>query len=943
MSRCAALVVVALAWAACAKDSTATTSDPMTDPAGEADVAVAPDVAPEAETVVETCTGCTDVEADADAESETVTPKPLLSARKTATIADLATGDNSYAVAGKSWVIENSRTRFVIQDKDVAVHLGLFGGNLIDVDQHREAGEPGNDQWREAFPIVGFRGAAIDKIEVIADGSDGKQAILRVSGHDAPTGIIGFLDAMAQPINSRIVTDYTLQPDEPWVRMHTEVYNDGEFDLENQAIGEFLSFGGAQNVFAPETGFANDPGSLSVLASVGRGASYGYTRETGPVTIPIVDASGTVAILSTTFNVPSKGHAGFDRVMIVGTGDIESVVAAGHLLRHEAMVAVTGTVKDADGKPVAGALVTALAEGKGTPGKGGKAVTQAAVAADGTYRIGLPAGKWDLVASADGRLRVMTTVDLTAGPATADLAMGGQGVPALQVREVDAGGQDLGAIPGKASLYCATGGEAPWDQLNEGEKYGLCQAIFSTKGANQTPVKPGHYKVLVSRGPEYEQFIVDDLEVVAGQTAQVIAKLLRSVDTTGYLSADFHQHTMGSLDAAPTHLEKVGENLAENVEIAAITDHDNMTSYTPAITQLGVGKWIRSLDGDEVSVNGVGHFNIFSPQGTVLDADRHDGNLFPYVGGKLFANRTIPEVFAAVRQIAGVRDIHVNHPRDGIMGYLSWMAYDPILGVAHAAQEPMAWDFDSIETKDSLGTPDLFLPENDASISSRSKGGDQSIPILMDWFSLLNLGRHTCAVGASDAHARNSGVGYSRNFLRLGVDRPDQTTMDAVIDAVLAQKDVVSNGPFLQVFVDGVEKMGHTEVVSAPSKSITVRLKVQAASWMNVSSLQVYGNGRPIAFDAADGALTEAAGTVTVAQAAVLTTAIPIVGSMGADPVVRADVPITLHPQVDTWYVFVVQGTGNLSPVGNGHPFAYNNPLYVDVDGGGFKALHQQQ
>jgi hypothetical protein len=118
-----------------------------------------------------------------------------------------------------------------------------------------------------------------------------------------------------------------------------------------------------------------------------------------------------------------------------------------------------------------------------------------------------------------------------------------------------------------------------------------------------------------------------------------------------------------------------------------------------------------------------------------------------------------------------------------------------------------------------------------------------------------------------------------------------------------------------------------------------VHLKAQAPTWMDLSSLQVYGNGRPIPLAAANGALTEEPGPVTGTLVNDISTAIPIAGAATTDPIVRADVTITLTPTVDTWYVFVVRGTSSLNPVGNGSPFSYTNPLYVDVDGGGFTSL----
>ena len=91
----------------------------------------------------------------------------------------------------------------------------------------------------------------------------------------------------------------------------------------------------------------------------------------------------------------------------------------------------------------------------------------------------------------------------------------------------------------------------------------------------------------------------------------VTADLVRSVDTTGWLAGDYHQHSQGSIDS-PVPIEKrVIENLAEGIEFAAATDHDNITDYRPYITRLHAEPFLNSVIGDEVSVNGIGHFNAY--------------------------------------------------------------------------------------------------------------------------------------------------------------------------------------------------------------------------------------------------------------------------------------------------------------------------------------------
>ena len=897
-----------------------------------------------------------------------VGPKAFLSARKVAKIADLIGGDNAYGLVNRAWIIENSRVRFLVQDAGTSVHLYIYGGNLIDADVERAAGVAGNDQFREMFAIVGFRVSSSEKVEVIADGSDGKQAVLRVTGQDVNTNMIALLDNLAQPLGVTIQTDYILDPDVPYVLIRTTAINPTATGLSDVAVGDFLSFGGAQHVFTPEKGFGDSAGDVSVVATRGRGASYGYTVTHGTMNLPMVDASGTVALLGTNFAVPPNGgRASFDRYFIVGSGDIASVMEVAYGLRGDATVTLGGTVKDEKGAALAGARVTAVVP-KGVGGDR-HAASQAVVALDGTYSMKLPAGTYDVVATAPGRATKTASADLSTHGVTVDLAFAAAGQLGLSVTEVDAAdpttAKPVAAMPGKASLICLDDGGASDKAIEESDgscarstdesmdnvdrwcelgaypmgagKDSICTVLNSAHGIPASvAVKPGHYKVVVSRGPEFELDTVQDVEVKAGETSWVDAKLFRSVDTAGYVAADFHQHTMGSLDAGLEWHEKVIENLDEGVEFAADTEHDMMRSYKPAITDLQVEHWLQGIDADEVSVNTVGHFNVFGQTGELFADSGWAGPLYPYVGTKLFSGKTIPELDAAVRAIPGVKLFQMNHPRDGAAGYAGWVLFDPTTGVSHNPNEPMMWDFNMMEVKDSLGAPDQYLPSSDTAMAQMALSGGASIPVMRDWFAWLNAGHPIAAVHNSDTHFRNNGVGYGRNLLRVGKGTPDAFGLTAVADAVKNQQVVVSSGAFLQVFVEGAEHLGSSDVVTPDAQGkVVARLKVQAPSWIDVNQFEVYGNGRPLMLEAALGQVLQKVGPI---DGKLLTVPIPVEGTT-ATAVVRADVDIQLYPTVDTWYVFVVRGAGNMAPVNGGGVFAYSNALYVDVDGGGFKPL----
>jgi hypothetical protein len=142
-----------------------------------------------------------------------------------------------------------------------------------------------------------------------------------------------------------------------------------------------------------------------------------------------------------------------------------------------------------------------------------------------------------------------------------------------------------------------------------GHRYadGTVHVAQSATGRGRLELPPGTYQVLASRGIEYEtrrKFVT----LVDGVERRFKAVIPRSVDTEGWISADFHVHGPGSPDSGLDHRTRVTSYAAEGVELLTATDHDTLTDYRPAIYQLGLQDWIKSQVGVEVSPLDYGHF-----------------------------------------------------------------------------------------------------------------------------------------------------------------------------------------------------------------------------------------------------------------------------------------------------------------------------------------------
>jgi hypothetical protein len=94
--------------------------------------------------------------------------------------------------------------------------------------------------------------------------------------------------------------------------------------------------------------------------------------------------------------------------------------------------------------------------------------------------------------------------------------------------------------------------------------------------------------------PEYDA-AWRTVKLAPGKTAKVSARLPRVVDTAGWVSADFHNHSTLSGDNSTQTEGRLAALIAEGVEFAPATEHQRITSYKPYLKAMGR----RAPDGHE--------------------------------------------------------------------------------------------------------------------------------------------------------------------------------------------------------------------------------------------------------------------------------------------------------------------------------------------------------
>ncbi len=203
-------------------------------------------------------------------------------------------------------------------------------------------------------------------------------------------------------------------------------------------------------------------------------------------------------------------------------------------------------------------------------------------------------------------------------------------------------------------------------------KMGIVKIVHSATGRGEFFLAPGRYRFVVSKGAEYT---IDEqvLEVPDDGRAVVLRGLLqRVVDSTGWITGDFHVHGTNSFDAIPSYEERITSFLVEGLELLSSSDHDWLTDYGPKARRMGVQRWLKTQVGLELTTVEIGHFIGFPLS---FDDTKPENGAVDWRGLKP------RQIFTALRALGeyGPENtvVLVPHPRDSFFGYFDQFGLSP--------------------------------------------------------------------------------------------------------------------------------------------------------------------------------------------------------------------------------------------------------------------------
>jgi hypothetical protein len=344
--------------------------------------------------------------------------------------------------------------------------------------------------------------------------------------------------------------------------------------------------------------------------------------------------------------------------------------------------------------------------------------------------------------------------------------------------------------------------------------------------------------------------------------------------------------------------------LAEHIEFAPCTEHNRLSSYTPHLQALKAERLMGTCVGMELT-------------GTPLPLNHQ--NAFPLVLKPRTQDQGAPvtdeDPQVQIRRLLEWDDhaeklVQQNHPDIG------WLFYDrdgdgkPDGGYKDG--------FACMHVIEVHPIHDVLTMEPHQVRVDRTGKRLRYNHTVFNWLQLLNQGHRIWGVVNTDAHYNFHGSGGLRNYVQCPTEVPGDINPLDIVRECKKGHVIMTTAPYMQVKLNDALP---GDDLSLKEGNGDLSISVHCANWYDIDRVQVLLNGKP-----------EPSLNFTRESH-------PDLFSKKA---LRFQHRVALSLKEDAHVIVVALGNEPLGEVagplwGRANPTAVSNPIFVDVDGGGFK------
>lgn len=371
--------------------------------------------------------------------------------------------------------------------------------------------------------------------------------------------------------------------------------------------------------------------------------------------------------------------------------------------------------------------------------------------------------------------------------------------------------------------------------------------------------------------------------------------------------------------------EKLSSALAENVSVVGLLEQDRFEDAEQVYKDFVLEFNLIGLDASYRTAIGSDPFT-FGARSTALGLDGVASAYFT-PAPRLERNRGAKSsqgwnLADFIKQAEG-SFVVVNRPR-GPQGLFTRRAFNPAvpLGTGVNAWWNATGPLSQGATMGSFNALELLRAEG-FSAANPEPWFTEFKAVRRDWFALLNQqtpADFTKGLGLSSGiYSLDTPVGLARTYLKLGSAVPTESDLSAVQSALKSGAAVASTGPLLDVSINGIGPGG-----SVTGAAVNVSILLYAPNWVPVDEVRIIVNGQVV--QTLDPSTFSPSGDFRQRVASV---ALNLPTTKDAWIVVEAGVPLaqTGPYRAGTPWSKIQKGI---------YPIAITNPIFVDVNGGGY-------